>query len=349
VLREFWQLIERGVTVIGPRPAAAPGLTGYPECDMDVKQLADGLWGSAVTTSGMRKIGSGCVIWGMTLGDVVQMDRLAPDVEFRAVRPPAKLDWIHRHGDNREIYFLSNQAAVPATAEGVFRVRGKQPELWDAVTGEIRDLPDWHAEGGRTVVPLAFAPRASYFVVFRKTAQAGSAKDARNFPELKPCAEITGPWQVSFDPKWGGPASVVFKKLEDWAQRPEAGIRYYSGTATYQKTFDLPATAHRGNARIYLDLGRVKDLAAVRLNGKQLGVIWTAPWRIELTGVARPIGNRLEIDVVNRWPNRLIGDAALPAAKRLTVTNATAFKKDSPLLPSGLLGPVRILYIAQQK
>ncbi|KKK87497.1 hypothetical protein LCGC14_2752640, partial [marine sediment metagenome] len=322
-----------GVTVIGPKPAQAPGLTDYSQRDEDVKKLADALWSAEA---------SGRVISDMTLDEIVQKDGLSPDVEFRDASPKAKFDWIHRRDGESEIYFLSNQARVAAAAEVVFRVSGKQPELWDAVTGRIRDLPDWRKEDGRTIVPLTFAPRESYFVVFRNKAEAGSSKDAKNFPEQKPVAEIAGPWNVSFDPEWGGPESAVFEKLEDWTKRSEPGIRYYSGTATYRKTFDLPETSRRENTRIYLDLGRVKNLATVRLNGKDLGVVWTAPWRIELTGVVQSTGNRLEIDVVNLWPNRLIGDAALPPEKRLTETNATAYKKDSPLLESGLLGPVTL-------
>jgi hypothetical protein len=190
---------------------------------------------------------------------------------------------------------------------------------------------------------LAFAPRESYFVVFCKKVQVKSSKDAKNFPELKPVAEIAGPWQVSFDRRWGGPESVVFEKLDDWTKRPEEGIRHYSGTATYRQTFDLPETSRRENARIYLGLGRVQKLATVRLNGKDLGVVWTAPWRVEITDAVKSTGNQLEIDVVNLWPNRLIGDAALPPEKRFTVTNVDTYKKDSPLLPSGLLGPVSVM------
>ena len=342
VLEKIKEFATAGVTVIGPRPAQAPGLTNYPQCDEQVKELANALWPAEAPASGQRKAGSGRVIWGHSLGEVVRMDGLAPDVEFRDVSPQARLDWIHRRDGDCEVYFLSNLAAVPATAEVVFRAGGRQPELWDAVTGKTRDLPDWREEDGRTVVPLTFAPRESYFVVFRKNAQAGSSKDAKNFPELKRLAELAGPWQVSFDAKWGGPESVVFEKLDDWTQRPEEGIRYYSGTATYRKTFDLPETSRGGNARIYLDLGRVNNVATIRLNGKDLGVVWTAPWRIELTGVVQPTGNRLEIDVVNLWPNRLIGDAALPPEKRYTVTNVLTYKKDSPLLESGLLGPVTL-------
>jgi hypothetical protein len=222
-------------------------------------------------------------------------------------------------------------------------VKGKQPELWDAVTGQIRDLPDWREQDGRTIVPLAFAPRESYFVVFRESVQRTSSTDGENFPMLRPIAEIAGPWKVSFDPKWGGPKSVVFEKLDDWTKRPEAGIRHYSGTATYRLAFELPETPSGENARLFLDLGRVQNLATVRLNGKDLGVVWTAPWCIEITDAVKPTGNQLEIDVVNLWPNRLIGDAALPPEQRLTRTNVTTYTEDSPLLPSGLLGPVAVM------
>jgi hypothetical protein len=137
---------------------------------------------------------------------------------------------------------------------------------------------------------------------------------------------------------------VSFERLEDWTKRPEGGIRHYSGTATYRKTFDLDSlTAPVPGARYHLDLGAVKNLAAVRLNGRDLGVIWTAPWRVEITANLKRSGNVLEIDVVNLWPNRLIGDASLPADKRITMTNVKKFTKDTPLLPSGLLGPVRLL------
>jgi len=159
---------------------------------------------------------------------------------------------------------------------------------------------------------------------------------------MKEQEQIAGPWEVSFDPKWGGPQRVVFEKLDDWTKRPEPGIKFYSGTATYRKTFDLPKTIGESSRPVYLDLGRVENLAAVRLNGKDLGVVWTAPWQVDITAVMKPTGNKLEIDVVNLWPNRLIGDAAAGAGKRFTVTNVKTYKKDSPLLESGLLGPVTL-------
>ena len=149
---------------------------------------------------------------------------------------------------------------------------------------------------------------------------------------------MSGPWNVSFDPKWGGPDNVTFETLEDWSKRQEDGIRFYSGTAIYRKTFDAPSLP--GGQRIYLDLGTVKNLARVRLNGQDLGVVWCAPWRVDITGAVKAQGQPLEIAVANLWPNRLIGDQSLPPEKRLTWTTWNPFTKDSPLLESGLLGPV---------
>ena len=170
-------------------------------------------------------------------------------------------------------------------------------------------------------------------------------EDAKNFPRLSPVTEIAGAWDVSFDPNWGGPATVRFERLEDWTKRPEAGIRNYSGTATYRHVFDLDAERlARTSGECYLDVGDVQVMARVRLNGRDLGVVWCDPWRVEIpAGLLRDRGNELEIRVANLWLNRLIGDAGLPPEQRRTWTTRNPFHKDTPLVPSGLLGPVRIL------
>ena len=212
------------------------------------------------------------------------------------------------------------------------------PEIWDPVTGAMHNADSYTIADGRTSVPLTLAPYGSVFVVFRQSAK-NSQKENRKFEMLKPAQELTGPWAVHFNPQWGGPKSVQFDKLVSWPTLPEEGVKFYSGTATYQKTFALAKSKHQPEKRIYLDLGAVRDVAEVRLNGKSLGVLWTAPWHIDITDVVKAGENRLEIAVTNLWPNRLIGDAALPAEKRLTKTNI-AFGRDQPLLESGLLGPV---------
>ena len=359
-LRKIEQLAEAGVTVVGPKPEMAPGLAAYPQSDREVASLADALWGRDASKSGQHRIGAGRVVWGCSLDEIVRRDALPPDVEFRHAARQAKLDWIHRRNGETEIYFLGNLSAAQTSAEPVFRVAGKQPELWDAVTGQWSDLPEWREENGRTVVPMVFEPRQSFFVVFRKAAT--SPRRGVNFPAIKELGGIEGPWAVSFDPKWGGLAQITFATLADWTQRPEEGIRYYSGTATYRRPFDLPQSAiHQGSA-IYIDLGAVKNVAQVKVNGRDCGVVWTAPSRAEITAAVQPGANDLEIEVANLWPNRLIGNALLPKQKRLTTTNVRTYdtmtsgtwgcsicearKKSgraAALLPSGLLGPVRLL------
>jgi len=239
-------------------------------------------------------------------------------------------------------------------------VSGKAPELWDPVSGDMRDLPEFHQEKSRTVVPLQFAPKQSCFVVFQKPLSNPVLEGGKNFRPTRKVDELTGPWEVVFDPRWGGPGTVVFQELEDWITRAEEGVKYYSGTATYRKTFDAPDAAVT-----YLDLGAVKNLAQVRLNGEDLGIVWTAPWRVNVGTALRAKGNRLEIEVVNLWPNRLIGDGGLPKQDRLTKTNVRTYERNlpaafpcwwdldceerkktgaqPPLLSSGLLGPVRLL------
>ena len=181
--------------------------------------------------------------------------------------------------------------------------------------------------------------------------------------------ELTGSWDVEFESEWfcdgktevGGQkpeaekVKVVFEKLEDWTKRPEDGIKYYSGTATYRKTFDVKSDVCSPESAVYLDLGEVRDIAAVRLNGKNLGIVWCAPWQVDISGVVRRQGNTLEIDVVNQWPNRLIGDSGLAADKQVAKTtyqmelSNRRLKPDNPLMPSGLLGPVRILVVDDEK
>ena len=230
------------------------------------------------------------------------------------------------------------------------------------LTGEIRPLPAFTQQNGQTGIPLQFEPNQSFFIVFRKGDITAPVPGKENFPSYNNIATLNGAWTVAFDPKWGGPEKVVFDQLQDWTTRPEEGIKYYSGTAVYRQSFDLPGTDSSNKSRhLFLDLGEVNNIAQVKLNGKDLGVVWTAPWQVDITGIVQPEGNQLEITVINLWPNRLIGDEQLPddgikdrqwpewllqgkarTSGRFTFTTYKHYKKDSPLLPSGLIGPVSI-------
>lgn len=387
-LRKILRLAESGATVVfgRRRPTRAPGLAGYPDSDADVRRLADELWGQTDKSAWRRSCGKGHIFVGVDIDQVLAAERVFPDVA-------GPCDWIHRTGIEGDVYFITGKGQ----AEYTFRVTGKEPELWDPVTGRIRDAVCYRTtDDGRTIVPINLPDNGSVFVVFRKpargphlvsvTAPEGGLEintcseqglsvclwrsghcvlqDARNRPvtiEASGLSEprmLVGPWEVRFSPGLGAPDKTVFPQLLPWNKHPEKGIKHFSGTATYRKTFELDRTAARGPVR--LDLGEVHIIARVRLNGRDLGVVWTAPWTKDLSGVVRAGTNELEIDVTNLWVNRLIGDAALPANERLTKTNVALFGKkaarpawqgfsaEDPLLPSGLVGPVRIEFGRQQ-
>lgn len=249
--------------------------------------------------------------------------------------------------------------AGPAVRQVVsFRVAGSRPEAWDPLTGTHRDLPEWSAEGSVTHVPLRLEPSGSVFVVFRAAGAAGGVQQPRgpatgneNAPDWKSVLKVTGPWQVTFAPQVSGKGgqpptaasfSAAFESLVDWTKRPEPEIRHHAGEATYRTTLVVPESVLRVAGPLALDLGDVKEIAAVRINGKPLGTTWCQPWRVDVGEALRPGENQLEIDVVNLWRNRLIGDAAKPADERVTRTTIVAAPTE-PLLPSGLLGPVRLV------
>jgi len=155
--------------------------------------------------------------------------------------------------------------------------------------------------------------------------------------------EIVGPWEVSFPPGRGAPEKITFDQLTDWTKRAEDGIKYFSGKAAYRRTFDVSDTALRApHSAIILDLGQVNDLAIVRVNGQELGTLWQPPYCVDITGALKPGANTLEVEVVNTWNNRLAGDAALPVAQRHSSITMPTVTKSSPLLPAGLIGPVRL-------
>ena len=194
-----------------------------------------------------------------------------------------------------------------------------------------------------------------------------------NVGAVPPAVEVTGPWNVSFDPKWGGAAHVTFGQLEDWSKRSESGIRYYSGTAVYRKTFAFSKPeSSNSKFRVFLDLGKVAVMADVKLNGRNLGILWKPPFRVDATDALKPGDNTLEVSVVNLWINRMIGDEQLPEDSernangtlkawpqwvqegkpsptgRYTFTSWRLWKKNDALVPSGLLGPVALQTVAEE-
>ena len=340
VLEKIKALVSDGATVIGPQPVRVETLANYPAADAALAVLAADVWAHP---------GAGRVIAGKTAREVLLADGVPPDCQFNDGAPDANFDYIHRQSDAADIYLVTSRTNVPVSATVTFRVAGKAPELWNAVTGAHSFAASYNETNGRTVVPLDFTPCGSWLVVFRAPAAGHPATASANQSVFKPVQSLAGPWRVKFDPRWGGPENAVFDELVSWTQRPEPGIKFYSGTATYENAFDWPATAGNSDAppRVWLDLGRVRELAEVRVNGRACGIVWSPPFRVDITGALKPGRNSLAVDVVNFWPNRIIGDAALPADQRLTRTNIRKLTATTPLIASGLFGPVQLLETAK--
>lgn len=351
-LEHIASLVEEGMTLVGRCPGSRLGLAGFRDGDNRFRSLCRSLWeGCDDESVTENRFGKGRVVWGMTARQVLEAGGVGPDFTYRGGQDGTFLDFIHRATEDGEIYFVVNRLDRWDSADCSFRIAGKQPELWDPLSGETSRLNRFEQRGSRTVVPMRFAPNQSFFVLFREAARGdGHGPGAgNNFPEFEMLREISGPWEVAFDPEWGGPATATFETLADWTTRPEEGIRFYSGRAVYRKVFNcqrLPPSSGNGASGsrpcLYLDLGAVRNLAEVRLNGRCLGTVWTEPFRLPITDAVRPGENILEIEVVNLWSNRLIGDQHLPPDERRTETNITKFTGESPLQPSGLLGPVTL-------
>ncbi|WP_298731587.1 glycosyl hydrolase [uncultured Chitinophaga sp.] len=255
---------------------------------------------------------------------------------------PAGIVWAHRRTPGADIYFISNQEDTSRIVQLSLRVSGKVPELWDPLSGEIRDAQKWKMEKGRTLLPLQLSPSGAVFIVLQRSTKEVQHR-GNNWRSFQALQTLEGPWQVTFDTTNGGPAAVqTFTALQDWSRHTDPGIRYYSGTAVYTKTFNWQPQAAQ-QKKVWLDLGAVANIAAVTLNGQSCGIAWTPPYRVEITPALRSGVNELHIEVTNTWANRLIGDHDLPEAQRITRTTAPYRLEGKPLLPAGLQGPVRVM------
>ena len=384
LVEKIGSLVKDGAIVYGNPPKKSPSLTNYPECDRKVKELAESIWAVSERPIDLteRLFGKGSIWWNGESAmfksgnkefsdpaslypdynetvNIIQKKGLLPDFSSGG-----SIRYTHRALPDRDIYFISNRTGLMVTDTCLFRDGTKNAELWDAVTAKINPLLCFTAKNGSIEVPVRLEPFQSYFVVFYHSERTDNKKfrTPEMFRDKKSIKKLDGKWNVSFDPTWGGPENIQFDSLYDWTKRPDDGIRYYSGIAVYRKSFDLPDNEVRSKkSEYYLELGTVKNLAHVKLNGKDLGIIWTAPWQVNITDALKSKGNQIEIQVADLWINRLIGDENQPwdgvkdgkwpewllngtprESKRFTFTTHRFYKKDDPLVESGLLGPVII-------
>ncbi|ACU06164.1 glycosyl hydrolase [Pedobacter heparinus] len=339
LLEKIRNLVSQGAAVMGPAPKRSPSLEHYPLADQHVSAMAKELWGNINgTTITSRKYGKGQVLYGTDLSTALNRLNIVPDYKTNHTD---SILFIHRTTPEAEIYYVSNQKNKPVSVLSEFRVGNKQPELWDPVDGTTRALPQYEHKNGITTIPLKLDKLQSTFIIFKKTARKVQHTGTLNNPEELTWATIEKPWKVTFDRKMRGPVQpVIFNELLDWTQHTNNEIRYYSGTAVYRNSVELKkATAAQ---HVYLNLGEVKVIAKVKVNGVDVGGAWTAPWRVEITKAIKPGLNTIEISVANTWVNRLIGDSMLPPEERNTWTNDNPYHPKSMLEPSGLKGPVFI-------
>jgi len=336
VLRRLRELVAAGAVVVGTKPTGSPSLA---DDDAEVRRLADELWGAGAGAAETH-VGAGTVYGSATLAEVLTRLGVPPDFEHTKPRPDSQLLFVHRSLPDGDLYFVDNRTARAEDLEATFRVSGRQAELWRADTG-AREPASFRAAAGRTTVSLHLEPWGTVFVVFRKPAASAS----RTVPAIveTELATVAGPWPLRFQVGRGAPASITLDTLGSWSDHADAGVKYFSGTGTYTATIQAPPTWFKSGARLWLDLGRVENIAEVSIAGVPLGVAWKPPFRVEITRALKPGANTVEIRVTNLWVNRLIGDRQPGVPVKYTFTRPEFYKADSPLLPSGLLGPVRVV------
>ena len=266
-----------------------------------------------------------------------------PDFDYTSLERGADLEFLHRKLADGEIYFVDNRGDHRVNVEASFRVAGRVPKLWHADTGKTEPV-SYGITNGRTTVPLELGPWESVFVVFREARDRQSwTAPAKIETQL---ATIDGPWKVRFPLSRGAPSSITLDSLSSWSDSSIPGVKYFSGTGVYTKTIDAPAAWFHHGVQVWINLGEVKNVAAVSINGKPLGILWHTPYTFDATPALHPGINALKIEVTDSWVNRLIGDQQPNVVKTYTFTDYHPYTANSPLLPSGLLGPVTVDSVA---
>lgn len=324
LLAKISQLVEQGGVVLGPAPNRAPGYENYPQADAQVRELAASLWGE------------GKIMTGTDMAQALEQIGCVPDFKKNTNQPVL---YGHRTCGNIEIYFVTNQSSEAISFSPEFRVKGLQPECWEPTTGKTRMLLAYQQTSTGTVVPLQLDPLESVFIVFaNKAAKDGATDPAVNFPERRIVGNITTDWTLRLDPeKRGSEEPLHLSRVHDLTRHSLYDVCHYSGTMVYTRDFDLEDTNFN---QLFVNLNDVAVMAKVKINGQYAGGVWTAPYRVDITGFVRQGTNTIEVEVVNTWVNRIIGDMNLPENERQVWLPINSWNADSPLQKSGLIGPV---------
>jgi len=375
VLLKLKNLSEQGVIIIGAKPERISGHSGDPKLDGLISQL----W-----TRGNQKYVPGKVYGNAEPSAVLRSLNIVPDFTYLG-QDFYELDYIHYTSNDLDFYFIRNTTGEWISRDCGFRQKNKVPEIWNPVTGEIISVPIYHQDDNHINIPLTLAPFGSMFVVFRtgKQTPTYSRIGKREHPPLLDYTgdgicfweegsvelvkqdqqkvissdlhfrTLEGSWEIFFPKGWGAPKRAIARELKSWTEFSNDSIKYFSGTATYKKTFQYEVNSTSlPKKKIYLDLGDLSHVGEVWLNDQRLGICWAKPYRFEITKVLKPGDNVLVVEIANTWSNRLVGDAV--TGSKYTRTNITATNvyglnhqvfpwKEVPLIRSGLFGPVRII------
>lgn len=338
VLKKIRDLVQAGAVVVGPKPKDTPSLSDDPK---EFKRIADQLWSSTTADAPVK----GKVYGNASLADALTASNVPVDFDYTKPKADTNLLFVHRKLADGDLYFVDNRNDRDEIVDASFRVTGREAELWHPDTGKTESAP-YKIVNGHTTVPLHLETWGTVFVVFRKAAKNSS----RTLPKQTETtvASVEGPWTINFEANLGAPASITLDKLSSWSESNDAGVKYFSGKGTYTKTLDVPSDWTAKGSHVWIDLGEVKNLAEVSVNGKSLGIVWKTPYRVDATEALEVGKNTLEITVTDAWVNRIIGDRQPNVSKTYTFTSPKFYKADSKLVPSGLLGPVTVVRVTAE-
>ncbi len=393
-LEKVEQLVREGAWILGPKPRRGYSL-GYKQLDEDIREIADRMWQDCDGKSVQRvSYGNGRIFWNVPLTDVLKEKGVKPDFISGSGQKAPDVRYIHRRSGNTDIYFVSNQSNREIYIDPLFRVTGKQPEIWDPVSGRSFVSPLYSEEDGYTRVPLVFPPSGSVFVVFagsgrdahytellkdgepvfpsggetgvcfrfshrgeilfldqgKYTLKRGRREEVTEFDGIRQTLDLNTGWEVSFTDPWDKTFHAGLDKLKSWTEYGDDRIRFFSGMATYVKNFELPAESLQTGGRVELVFDGLGEIAEFYLNQRDMGIVWTRPYRVDITEAVIEGENTLKIEVVNNWANILCGEARKPEEQRRFHSNITRLPtgwktpfeelptEEEPLPESGIRG-----------
>lgn len=329
-LRKIAAIVEKGGNIYGPKPLMS-GSGKDIRKEQEYNNITEKLWGKNPNDKGFNRVGEGCVYWGSTLKEALEIAEIKPDVSLEnSDVKSSNIYFAHRQLDDADIYFIDNHKDSPENNVFTFSAKGKYVQLWNPASGERYSLQVEKNSKDKIGVRLSLAERESYFVVISNNPEKLPLLTKKTLPQAK---AIEGPWEVYFDDKMGGSGKVIFQELQDWTAFSDPRIKYYSGVAVYKKQISIDSK----DKKVTIDLGNPNFIAQVLVNGKDAGIIWCSPWQLDVTEYLNEGENNIEIRVANSLMNRMIYDAQLPEKDRVTFSYPMIVSPSDNLEPSGLI------------